>query len=194
MGKQWVLPLLVLAWSLPARADDAATAREHYTRASNAYDLGRFGEAAKEFEAAYELKNDPALLFNIGQAYRFDGQNQKALLAYRAYLRRLPSASNRAQVESSMAELQELIDKQKATESHPPTGTLAPNGESNVVVVAPPPPLSPQPRPQTPLYKKWWLWTVVGGAVAVGLGVGLGVGLSGGDTNARTLPPVGGGL
>ncbi len=184
--------LLFVAWPLPSRADDAAAAREHYQRASNAYDLGHFSEAAKEFEAAYQLKNDPAFLFNIGQAYRFDGKNQQALLAYRAYLRRLPDAPNRAQVESRLAELKELIDKQNATESHPPTGTLTPNGESSAVVVAQPT-TPPAPR-ETPLYKKWWVWTAVGGAVAIGLGVGLGVGLSGGDTNARTLPPVGGGL
>jgi hypothetical protein len=37
--------LLLLAWSLPVRADDAGAARERYTRASNAYDLGHFNQA-----------------------------------------------------------------------------------------------------------------------------------------------------
>jgi tetratricopeptide (TPR) repeat protein len=35
-------------------------------------------------------------------------------------------------------------------------------------------------KKSTPVYKKWWLWTIVGVA-AVGLGVGLGVGLTAGD-------------
>jgi hypothetical protein len=36
------------------------------------------------------------------------------------------------------------------------------------------------------VYKKWWLWTIVGGAVvAVGLGVGLGVGLSSSAPSSR---------
>jgi tetratricopeptide (TPR) repeat protein len=35
-------------------------------------------------------------------------------------------------------------------------------------------------RKSTPVYKKWWLWTIVGVA-AVGLGVGLGVGLTAQD-------------
>jgi hypothetical protein len=34
------------------------------------------------------------------------------------------------------------------------------------------------PPPRQPVYKKWWLWTIVVGVVAVGVGVGLGVGLT----------------
>jgi hypothetical protein len=39
----------------------------------------------------------------------------------------------------------------------------------------------------TPLYRRWWLWTIVG-AAAVGLGVGLGVGLS--QRSPTTLNPI----
>ncbi len=40
---------------------------------------------------------------------------------------------------------------------------------------------APTTSERTPVYKKWWLWTAVGGVVVVGvaLGVGLGVGLHG---------------
>lgn len=35
------------------------------------------------------------------------------------------------------------------------------------------------PAPATPpIYRRWWLWGIVGGLVAVGVGVGLGVGLT----------------
>ncbi len=191
--------LLTLALGLllvnPAFADnDAVSAREHYSRATTAYDLGKFAEAAREFEQAYRLKNDPALLFNIAQAYRFDGRYQQALFSYRAFLRRLPAASNRRQVETSMTELQEILDKQKASDSHPPTGTLPPartdGDDSDATQTSI---VSTSPQGKKPLYKKWWLWTTVGGVVAVGLGVGLGLGLTS-TTNARTLSPVGGGL
>jgi hypothetical protein len=38
---------------------------------------------------------------------------------------------------------------------------------------------SPAQERATPVYKRWWLWTVVGVAVVgIGLGVGLGLGLS----------------
>jgi hypothetical protein len=44
--------------------------------------------------------------------------------------------------------------------------------------------LTAQPEvKKTPVYKKWWLWTIVGVAVVgVGLGLGLGLGLSGGPS------------
>lgn len=37
---------------------------------------------------------------------------------------------------------------------------------------------SAPPSERTPVYKKWWLWTIVGGVVVVGVGVGLGIGLT----------------
>ena len=81
-----------LLFSGVAHADAVTTAKEHYTRGSTLFDLGRFEEAAKEFEAAYEAKNDPALLFNIGQSFRSAGLYAKALVAYRAFLRKVPQA------------------------------------------------------------------------------------------------------
>src|SRR6266540_1009674 len=94
-----VLTLAVVA-SLPspARAADDTTraAREHFNRGRKLYDLQRFPEAAVEYEKAYELRDDPSLLFNIGQAYRGAGEAQKALGFYRAFLRRVPDAPNAA--------------------------------------------------------------------------------------------------
>jgi hypothetical protein len=52
-------------------------------------------------------------------------------------------------------------------------------------------PISPaESRPKLPLYKRWWLWTAIGGGVviAVALGVGLGLGLNQFDSEL----PIGG--
>jgi hypothetical protein len=54
---------------------------------------------------------------------------------------------------------------------------------SNTLVATAPPPR------KTPVYKKWWLWTAVGGVVVVGVAVGLGVGLSG-SSGPATFPRV----
>src|SRR5262252_6344087 len=83
--------------ALPARAaeDAAATAREHYQKGTTYYDLGKYTDAIKEFEAAYEIKNDPALLFNLAQSHRLAGNAEQALHFYRTYLRRVPKAPNR---------------------------------------------------------------------------------------------------
>ena len=39
------------------------------------------------------------------------------------------------------------------------------------------PPVATAPEAKTPIYKKWWLWTIVG-VVVVGAGVGAGVGVA----------------
>lgn len=192
-----LLALVALALlALPARADDAAAAREHYKKGTRLYELNHFAEAAAEYELAYQAKDDPALLFNIGQAYRFDGQNRKALLAYKQYLRKLPSAPNRREVEAHITALEKLIDDEKRAASSPPTGTLAPVPETAPPTAPPPTSTTPAltaraPERPTPLYKKWWLWTAVGvGAAAVA--VGLGVGLTHAGATEKTLPPIGG--
>ena len=44
---------------------------------------------------------------------------------------------------------------------------------------------------ETPIYKKWWLWTIVGVAVAgAGVGVGLGVHYSNGGDTVSSMPTI----
>ena len=70
-----------------AQSSEQDQAREHYKKGLAAYNLGQYSEAASEFEAAYRLFLDPALLFNIAQAHRMNGELEKALNGYRSYLR-----------------------------------------------------------------------------------------------------------
>jgi tetratricopeptide (TPR) repeat protein len=146
--------LLFLLASGAARADNAAEARAHYRRGLTAYDLGKFGEAAHEYEVAYELRQDPALLFNIGQAYRFGGDYPKAILEFKAYLRRVPDAPNRHEVESRILEMQRLIDQQAQSARNPPRDTLAPTDTPAEPPSAPqqpaPPVETPAPEPNGP--------------------------------------------
>jgi len=136
--------MALLAMGASAHADDLQKAREHYQEGTKAYDLGRFDDAAREYEQAYEAKDDPALLFNIAQAYRFGKRYDKAILSYRSYLRRVPDAPNRGEVQAIVVELQRLVDEQKKTESKPPTDTIqpapAPPGSPTPAVTPPPPP------------------------------------------------------
>ncbi|HZS39647.1 MAG TPA: hypothetical protein VFF06_22600, partial [Polyangia bacterium] len=107
-----LLLVALLGSATAARADDgAAAAKQHYDEGTKAYDLGRYLEAAKEYETAFRIKDAPELLFNIAQAYRLADDHRRAMRSYRAYLRRLPSASNRAEVEAKIAELQKLIEQ-----------------------------------------------------------------------------------
>jgi tetratricopeptide (TPR) repeat protein len=95
-------------------------AREHYKKGLAAYNLGQYPEAASEFEAAYRLFLDPALLFNIAQAHRMNGDLEKALNGYRSFLRTAPSGTqNRAQAEKWRQELEREVAKAKAAATAP---------------------------------------------------------------------------
>ena len=88
-----------------ARGDDQGTARDHYIKGTRAYELGLYDEAIAEYMAAYKAKDDPALLFNLGQAHRLAGHPAEALRFYKTYLAKLPEANNRADVESKIRDL-----------------------------------------------------------------------------------------
>jgi len=178
------------AWISAAHAqDDLAAAREHFTKGTRAFDLGQYSEAAKEYEAAYKAKDDPALLFNIGQAYRQLGDNVAALRAYKGYLRRVPDAPNRAVVESRIAELTRVIQEHRDQGGKAPT-VPTPAEPSTTAAAKPAPKTTPaatmatsnalaqtapaQPQKRTP---RAWIWGLVAGVAVAGVAVGLGVGL-----------------
>jgi tetratricopeptide (TPR) repeat protein len=90
-----------------ARAqDELAEGKRHYEQALRHYDLNEFDKAIAEFTAAYVITHEPALLYNIAQAYRLKGDRQHALEFYRSYLRRAPDAPNKADVDKWIRELE----------------------------------------------------------------------------------------
>jgi tetratricopeptide (TPR) repeat protein len=166
--------MLLLCGSVAA-ADDLADAKAHYQRGTKLYDLQRYLEAAKEYEAAFELKDEPALLFNIGQAYRFGGDNQKAAGAFRSYLRRLPHAANRVEVEARIADLQRLSDEQKKSQDAPPRDPLPTEPK---LASEPNPGTKVQPAPRVEPNRsagraKRIAGLAVGGAGVVGVALGI---------------------
>jgi len=87
-------------------AGDKQKAKELYVRGNTQYNLGRWKEAIDLFTQAYEAYDNPDLLFNIGQAYRQDGNCSKAIFFYKRYLALKPNATNRAEVEAFITKLQ----------------------------------------------------------------------------------------
>src|ERR1700747_636344 len=146
-----VVPLLVLCL-LPAgaaRAEDTTAAREHYQKGTAFFDLGKYADAIKEFEAAYEAKNDPAFLYNLAQAHRLAGNPEQALRFYRTYLRKNPKPPNRADIEEKIAQLEKLVDQKTATQTSPPTQTMQPTLPGTTPPTSgfqPAPPATPRPR------------------------------------------------
>ena len=180
---------IVTMASAPVRADDRADARVHYDKATGAYALGRYGDAAAEFEQAFTLKPDPALLYNAAQAYRLAGNRDRALQLYKSYLRVYGRRAEHApDVEWHIAELEKVgpgtpapSPVERASLTAPAPGVpapatavtaqqlAAPAPAASLVTQAPPPPESGSP----PIYQRWWFWTgagaVVVGAVVVGV-------------------------
>jgi tetratricopeptide (TPR) repeat protein len=130
-----------------ARADDgaAASAREHYQKGTSFYDLGRYADAIKEFEAAYEIKNDPALLYNLAQSNRLAGNSEQALHFYRTYLRYVPKAANRAEIEERIKQLDQLVAQKSAAQTTPPVQVAPPENVAPPLQTAPPPPTPAAP-------------------------------------------------
>jgi tetratricopeptide (TPR) repeat protein len=188
--------------SAPARADSARLreARAHYEQAVAHYNLDEYAPALAEFREAYRLKPDPSFLFNIAQCHRRLGENEAALDFYRKYLRSLPDAPNRADVERMIAELHA---KEAAAQPEPapppattPVATPTPAPPAPPRLEAPPPApdislvVAPSPPPPSPpLYKRWWFWTGVGVIVVSAVVIGVVASAKGPQPYAGTLGP-----
>jgi tetratricopeptide (TPR) repeat protein len=139
-----LLTMALLLVASAARAEDKTAAKERYAHARSLYDLGHFAEAAKEFEAAYELKNDPAFLYDLAQSYRQAGNPEQALHFYRTYLRYVPKPANRAEIDARIAALEQLLAQKGTGTEPPPPPITGPPSTSPSAATPPPPPTTTQ--------------------------------------------------
>jgi hypothetical protein len=171
-------------------------ARKHYEQATAAFGLGRYADAAVEYEAAFRLRPDPALLYNCAQSYRLAGNKPRALELYRNYVRLYGESSN---ADDARRHLNDLELELAAERTVPPPAPVAPKGEA---ATAPPPPSpgamadAPPPAPppvdaamittpatstssvtltaappaeeRPPLIRRPWFWVAVGAVVVAG--------------------------
>lgn len=194
MRARWTVALmLALAVTAPAAtyADDRPLAREEFKAGSRYFEIGDYVHALEHFKTAYIAFEDPAILFNIAQCQRLMNQKVEALRSYRIYLQKRPETPNRDEIQKIIVTLEDAIRKDNTASSLPPTGV---EGANNPRVEDKPAP-APEPAPvtaapvqttrppepevdRTPVYKKWWLWAIVGGVVVAGVAVGVGVGVA----------------
>jgi hypothetical protein len=150
---------LVIAPAL-ALADHPGTAalkqaRLHYDRGMAKYQLGEFDAAVDEFKLAFAASPAPGLLFNLAQASRLGKHPEQALHFYRSYLRMLPNAANRGDVEARILELEPQVRALLRDRDAPaPLRESLPAETREAPAAAPPePPASPPlaaPAPATP--------------------------------------------
>ena len=185
---------LALAAAGPAQAGDTEDARAYTDKATAAFALAHYAAAAEDFEKAFELRPDPALLYNAAQSHRLAGNKERALVLYKNYLRLYAKRDKRTEIEARIDELEKAIAHDRAIEGKPPNntepiaggttvtplgaGTPAPAPAAMVPQAEPPPSTAPalvaQPAPpgqEDSLVKKPWFWAATAGAVAAGVAV-----------------------
>jgi tetratricopeptide (TPR) repeat protein len=111
------LPAGAAPQSHKAKATEVAgvsgEARELRDKGIVALNLGRYDDAVKLLEQAYELSRDPAILFDLVQAHRLNGNPERALILCASFLRTAPALTprNREQVERTVSELNIIVEQ-----------------------------------------------------------------------------------
>jgi hypothetical protein len=188
-----LLVVVTVTTTLAPVSPAQATARRTDKReidARQAFASGKYQDALDLYAGLYADKVHPTYLRNIGRCYQNLKQPEKAINAFRDYLRQAKglSPAERAEVDVYIAEMEQMKLQQEeaaktsaaaAVVAQPkptplPTGAAAntnpaPAGADLVVVQ----PIPLAPPPPTPFYKKAWFWSVVGVAVAAGVVGGL---------------------
>jgi tetratricopeptide (TPR) repeat protein len=185
LAKATLTLVVVLSIFTPARAPAQTEVR--------AEALGRYADAAAEFEQAYALKPDPAILYDAAQANRLAGKKERALELYRNYRRAYGRrAEHGAEVDKRITELEKAVDSDRhapaaavplvTTEPRPVVAAPVPATAPRVppplpaapperpttaaTLVAQPPTPTPSSNNDSPIYKQWWFWTGAGVVVA----------------------------
>jgi tetratricopeptide (TPR) repeat protein len=188
-----VTALLALAVSLvlsrPAlsadQQDPKVQARAEVAKATLHYKLGRFEEALAAYTRAYELVDEPALLFNIAQCHKNLRNHERAIFFFQGYLREETDPKRRALAEDLLAKSRAELQRQR-NEPPPLPAVPAPPVVEEAPKAEPPKPLDlhmpdpvaalPVPVVQTreveaespPVTRRWWFWTAIGvGALAI---------------------------
>jgi tetratricopeptide (TPR) repeat protein len=183
--------LCCLSASVWAAEPPTEAVRALVRKATGEYNLGQYLEAARDYEAAYLETLDANLLFNVAQAYRLAGETDKAITAYRSYLRSNPPSDQRALAESKLRGLEEkraaapVAPAIPAAPAAAPTPAVAPaapspapaagggaaalgippSRDTNNLVTAP---VSEPPKSDA-FYVRWPFWVATGVVVAGGV-------------------------
>ena len=104
-----------------AQDESLKRAEAAFNMAQDAYQAGRYDEAIEQFEAAYAARPFPQLLYNLGATEYMKGRStndpeafQKCVDYYARFLEADPQASDRKQVEETIAVLKKEITRLRA--------------------------------------------------------------------------------
>ena len=158
-----------------------------YERAKTASNQGDLDEALRLYKLAHEVKSDPLLLLSIGRILHKQGKPEEA----RPYYVRFLAAPTEDPVPRQKAEeyLQQLGKPTRSAATKAERATSANSSIGPSTSPAENPSVNPSTNPSTepvPLYKRWWLWTLIGVGVAGGVAAGVAIGV----TSAQSQNPI----
>ena len=209
--------MLVLGLCGTAHAQEIKEARSLAEAGAQNYKLGDYQSALDSFTQAYKLHPSPKLLFNIGQCHKYLKNYERAIWAFESFLSENPSASDRTfvqelitklKVEQADAKVREEearriaeetrrtdalaqaeaarkeAEQRRAAEAALKAKVARLEEERRLAALA-----KARAQQEPPLYKRWWFWTILGGAALAAGGVALGVSVS---PETQTILPMGG--
>lgn len=146
-----------------------------YQEGVTLYKLGKFKEAAERYASAFKIVPLPGFLFALGQAHHKLRSYKQAIHFYEMYLRDNPGTPKTRAIRQRIAECRtKLVAELRKLPGSVVGGPGIPGGNGDR-------------KARTPVYKKWWFWTVIGVGVAALVG-GLAGGLAGRDAPRLSLP------
>jgi len=183
-----VLGMLLLAMSIAgaARADET---QDDELKARKLFGAGNFKSALDIYTDLYARKPHPTYMRNIGRCYQNLGEPDRAIGAFREYLRTSKDLTPQArtEVEGFIREMEDL-KRSRAPAPPAPAAAIAPAAAPPPRLEAPPPspsasarssgesPLTLQSAPPAEgsgsILGRWWFWTAVG-VVAAGVVAGI---------------------
>jgi hypothetical protein len=188
------------------RAQAASDTRE--IKAREDFAAGRFQEALDIFARLYAESLHPIYLRNIGRCYQGLQNPDRAIATFRDYLRKAKGITpdEKKEIEGFISEMEDLKRQREAAAAQPatpPASTITaapvpaarepaaanPNASSQAVLVGTPATTAPT-EASSPIYTKWWFWTLVGAAVvAGGIGIAAATGTFDKTQDASCPPP-----
>ena len=185
---------------LPAPCKDDC--RRLVNQAQDARQAGNHRAALRSLRSAFSMVPSCGILHSIANRHRDLGECEQAKRAIRAILNSMPATEEGARyAEVRKDELERLLsscpDEQTDSTAIPNTISARTDNAETTTDSLPQPAIS-RLRPSNavllpaafetkpvetkpnalPAYKRWWVWTSVGGIVLTGTAIGLGVGLT----------------
>jgi len=176
-----VLSMSVNSYAQSSSATTDEIARSHMENGGRYYQLGRYADAAREFQAAYELSQRPELLFNLGRALENAGRDREAFDAYERFETAGSPGIDPATLRSRIEALRARLPRAAAPVA--PTVTLRP--PTPVTPTPTPPPRVERPAASRSLALPITLLSAGGALLLTGLALGLTVSSTYSDLEGR---------